>query len=40
MKVYIGSYIDRWISNIEERWMDWRYKKLYWEMYMRKKNSL
>lgn len=32
MKVYIGPYIDRWISNIEERWMAWRYKKLYWEI--------
>lgn len=32
MKVYIGPYIDRWISNVEERWMAWRYKKVYWEI--------
>lgn len=32
MKVYIGPYIDRWVSNIEERWMARRYKKVYWEI--------
>jgi hypothetical protein len=32
MKVYIGPFVDRWICRFEERWIAWRYKKVYWEV--------
>lgn len=32
MKVYIGPFVDRWICRFEERWMVWRYNKLYWDV--------
>ena len=32
MKVYVGPYISRWTSRIDEVWLQWRYKKNYWNI--------
>ena len=32
MKVYVGPYISRWTSRIDEVWLEWRYKKNYWNI--------
>ena len=32
MKVYIGPYIDRWITRFDEWWLSKRYKKVYWKI--------
>jgi hypothetical protein len=32
MKVYLGPYRYRWISNIHDRWMNRKYAELWWDM--------
>jgi hypothetical protein len=32
MKVYIGPYRYRWISNIHDRWMNRKYAETWWDM--------
>lgn len=32
MRVYIGPYISRWTSYLDEKWLEWRYKKNYWNI--------
>jgi len=31
MKVYIGNYTFRWVSNVHENYMDWKYGRNNWE---------
>ena len=32
MKVYIGPYRYRWVSNIHDRWMNRKYAETWYEM--------
>ena len=32
MKVYLGPYRYRWVSNIHDRWMNRKYAELWWDM--------
>ena len=31
MKIYIGPYRDRWVSNIHTNYMHWKYGRYEWD---------
>ena len=39
MRVYIGPYVDRWISNVHDRYMDRKYSDSLWPRYAEERDA-